>query len=268
MYLLRRLLPPLLSISVFLVFFLLIFQPHWLLSRFELGQFSSGFIRVTFSLVFALLVFTIYQISRGQLLTTKLRFLAFPLLTFLSAFSILLFSDYGPLLYFVAFIVPLILWIWLESLYLLWQQPQSYQAYTLQSLSNYLYLITIFLFIVAATGIQVLFQAPFWLTAVVVALVFWLLQVDQLVLYKIKFPESALFAILGTFLGMQLFFVLNLLPTHFFLYGLFISLFFYSWLGIGRQLLQRNMTISKSMPYVIISLSGFFITFFTSLWIS
>ena len=246
----------------------MIFQPHWLLSSFELGQFSAGFIATTFFAIFALLIFTIFQIAHGQLFVTKLRFLAFPLLTFFSAFSIILFSDYGPFLYFVGFVVPLILWIWLESLYLLWQQPQSYQAYTLQSLSNYLYLITIFLFIVAATGMQVLFQAPFWLSAAIVALVFWLLQVDQLVLYKIKFPESSLFAILGTFLGMQLFFVLNLLPTHFFLYGLFISLFFYSWLGIGRQVLQRNQTISKSLPYVIIPLGGLLLTFFTSLWIS
>ncbi|MEK0326372.1 MAG: hypothetical protein QQN63_11780, partial [Nitrosopumilus sp.] len=55
-------------------------------------------------------------------------------------------------------------WIWLESLFLYWQQSAQYQAHTLQKVAGYLYLTEIFLFSVALIGAQVLLQIPFWAT--------------------------------------------------------------------------------------------------------
>jgi hypothetical protein len=208
------------------------------------------------------------MIGHGYNLVSRLRFYPFLAVSTASAFTVFLYSDYRPILIGLAVLVPAYTWIWLESLYLFWQQPILYQPYTLQRLASYLYLLELFLFVAAAAGIQVLFLVPAWIIIPVSALVYGFAQYDLFSLYRLDPSYILRTSIVGTILAVQLQLVLNTLPTQFLLYSGLMAMFFYVWVGLTKQANQQQALIpSQVWPYAVISGVGAVATFITSLWI-
>ena len=79
-----------------------------------------------------------------------------------------------------------------------------------------------------------------------IVIVLTAVQYDYFVLHRLDKKESLIIVLLGTLIGGELYLVLNLLPTHFFMYGIIISLFFYIWFGVCKQILRRK----KEFKYV------------------
>ena len=259
MNILRRFTPLLVSIFPFFVYLFLLYQP---VELFELGS----IVALSFIIGLVVIIAGLVIIGHGYPLFSRLRFSPYLIFTWIGGLSIFLFTDSRALLITLSIVIPSMLFLWLESVYIFWQRSELYQTYTLQRAAGFLYLIALFLFIAGLTGLQVLLQIPMWLTSVIVALVFGIMQFDLLQLHRLEFKESLIFAGLGSILAHQLFVVLNLLPTHFFMYGLFSSLLFYIWNGIGCQVLKRQTQKLSQLSYIIIGSLGVVILFVSSLW--
>jgi len=246
MYLLIRFTPIISSIFLGLIFIFGYFQPAWLLKAFQLNRLTLS---ATFNLavISALIILSsVIIIGMGVSFVSRLRFIPFIFISWLSAFVIFLYSDQPYVVWPIIILIPAINWVWLESLYLYWQRPEFYQPYSLQRIANYFYLLEIFLFITAVIGLQILMQVPIWMILILAVLVLFYIQYDYLLLHQLDKIESLIISLLGTILAGELYLVLNLLPTHFFMYGILISIFFYLWLGIGKQILRRN----KELKYI------------------
>lgn len=268
MNLLRRLLPLLISLLNAGILLFLLIQPRWLLGWFSLSRVDGimVFVLLVISLLSTFVALTV--IGHGYGLSSRLRFYPFLAISTASAFTIFLYSDYRPMLLGLTLLVPAYTWIWLESLYLFWQQPLSYQPYTLQRLASYLYLLELFMFVAAASGIQVLFLVPTWAVILVSAVVYCLIQYDLLSLCRLEPSYALRVSLAGTILAVQLQLVLNTLPTQFLLYSGLMTLFFYAWIGLTKlSNQQESVPASQIWPYALISGVGAIATFVTSLWI-
>lgn len=267
MILLQRFTPLITSVLIWLTSLILFLEPKWLLGLFGLNSLTTLFVALLTLLGVLVLLGGLMLISRGFHLSARLRFFPFLLLTWLSGLSVFLFSESRGFLFVLTILIASMIFLWLESLYLFWQQPESYQASTLPQLANYLYLVMLFLFVSGLTGLQILMQIPIWLTGMIVIAIVALIQYDLLQLHNVDSRKSQIFTTIGSLLFLQLFIILNLLPTHFFMYGLISALFFYVWLGIGRQALKRELEQRSQLNYIIVSSVGFVATFISSIWI-
>lgn len=261
MYLLLRFSPLLTSLLVFASFLVAYLKPSWFF------QPTLSFIAYFGLLLSLFLTLVLIFIGAGYPLKTRLRFLPFLLITSLSAYILFLYSDNSFVIWAIIVILPAIVWIYLESLYLFWQRSSQYQAHTLQRIAHYLYIIEVFLLATALIGVQILLQVDFWIISSALAALFFAIQYDYFLLNKFAARESLVMSGLGTVMALEFSIVLNLLPTHFFMYGLIISLFFYVWLGISRQVLQRRLDSRRVITRLAIAGTGAVSVFITSLLI-
>ena len=266
MYLLLRLTPIFSSLFILLMLLILL-QPGLWLGVFGIEKSSIYLITILAALCFLCLLGTMIIIGMGLKLKVRLRFLPFSILFLTSVFAICLFSDSVIFLIALLTITPIILWAWHENIYLFWQHPFRYQAYTLERLANYFYLLNLFLFIYALTGIQILLQIPFWAVLIVAASVFMIIQYDLFMLHKLQKQKSLFFSLIGTIMGLEALMINNLLPTQFLFYGLSIMLLFYIWLGVGKQYLENPDAENKGLTYILIGGIGFIASYITSFWI-
>lgn len=240
-------------------------QPSWLLKLSKVNRFTLSQIVAIALISVIVLLASLILIGIGNPLASRLRFAPFLLISWLSTLVIFLFSDQAFVIWPLIIIITALNWIWLESLYLFWQRSRYYQPYSLQRIANYAYLIELFLFITAVIGIQTLLQVPLWQMLLLIMAVSIGIQYDFFLLHKLDKKESLIIALIGSIMAGELYLVLNLLPTHFYMYGIVISLFFYIWLGICKQVLRRKKDFKYIKAPLIIGSAGIFITFVTSL---
>lgn len=267
MYILLRFSPAISSIFSFILLYLLATKSPLLLRFLNLEAFTLQSIITILLVILFVFLATVIFIGAGHSFKSRLRFFPFLLFTWLSGYSILLYSDTPSILWVLIFLLPLMSWIWLESLYLFWQRSLEYQAYTLERIATYLYNITVFLVASSVIGLQVLLQLPIWITTVTIVLTFFILVQDLFHLYKLNSREVLIYALLGSVLIFELAFVLNLLPTHFFMYGLSIALFYYLWCGIINQVLRRKSRKLVVTSYLIVTSIGACLGVISSLFI-
>ncbi|MBI4121885.1 MAG: hypothetical protein HY461_00985 [Parcubacteria group bacterium] len=262
MNLLRRFVPLLTSLLQAGILAFLLLQPDWFLGLFSFTRVNGIIVAVLVALSLLSLLAALLLIGQGYRLSSRLRFYPFLFITTASALTVFLYSDYRALLIAITLLVPMYTWIWLESLYLFWQQPVSYQPYSLQRLAAYLYLLEMFLFVAAAAGAEVLFQIPSVIVVPVAAMIYGLVQYDLLMMFRLKQPYAARVAAVGAILAFQLHIVLNALPTHFLMYAGLMVLFFYTWIGLARLATQPQGVHRKQiLPYALVSSIGSFVIF-------
>lgn len=244
----------------------MIWRPVWLLKVLQTAALSWAHVLGVSAFSLLVILVSLFVIGAGEPVKSRYRFALFPVLLSISGFTILLYSDYPPAQYALLGIVPLFTGLWLEILYSFWQRPDLYHPYTLQKVAGYFYLVELFLFVAALVGVQVLVQFPGWLMTLTGTVVFWLVQIDLLRLHQFDTLKTAVFALFGTILATELLVALNLLPTHFFMAGMLVALFFYAWLGIGKQFLLKEIDVPQITTYVVVSSLGSFLTIISSLW--
>lgn len=216
-------------------------------------------------LVFFLVLLTF--IGAGYPLKNRLRFFPYLAILWLSGTSYFFLIDDQQTMVILSLLLPVLSWIWLESLFLFWQRSHAYQAYTLQRIANYCYLIVLFLVFVSLSAFQSFLQLPFWIVLILGALASFTLTIDLFFLHKIPPKDAILSSALITFFSVQLFAILHLLPTQFMLYGLIMMLLFYVWNGVFIQLYKEHKRLKQVGLYVATAgIGSMLILFFTLFW--
>lgn len=267
MYLLRRIIPVLSSAWVTAMLAMLAWYPHvlqWLSREAHVGSVTLG---IVLGLSWAVAALSMIAIGAGHPVLSRIRFFVFPFLLIGSSFTLLTFLDRALWVFAVVFGTGIMLWLWYESLYLFWQQPQWYQPYTLQRLSSFLYVVLFFIFDLALSGLYVYLQMRFWGVAAVLAFVCLLLLADAFSLAQMPRAQAFLAAALGAFAAAELFLAVSYLPTHPVVMATLMAVFLYLWLGLGKLWGQNSCTRPQVAPYVAVSASGFLITIVSAFWI-
>lgn len=255
--------------SLFLAIILVLahLQPVWLLKLIHVNRLTLMQVIVIAIICIFVSIISLVLIGAGTSLFSRLRFAPFLVISWLSTLVIFLYSDQPFVIWPLIILITAMNWIWLESLYLFWQRPKYYQPYSLQRIANYAYLIELFLLVTAVIGLQILIQVPLWQMLLVIMAVVWAIQYDYFLLHKLDKQEGLIIALIGTIMAGELYLVLNLLPTHFYMYGIIISLFFYIWLGICKQVLRRKKDLKYIKVPIILGSAGIVVSFVTSLLI-
>jgi len=265
MHLLRRLTPILVTLAVGVSLVLIAVRPLFLLNL--LGGNISVFLGLCVGVAMFCMAAGMIEIGTFHPMDSRLRFLPFPIILLASVFVTLSFLERGITIVSICLLTLAAIWLWYESLYMFWQQPEQYQPYTLQRLSVPLYLMAIFFLCTALNGMYVYLQMKFIGVLIFGVLTLLILFFDVYSLCQFDSEKARIAAIASAFVAVEGMLAISYLPTHIFMQAVLMSLMFYALVGLTRLWAQQDLRRSQVIPYVIISCIGFIVTIGSSLWI-
>lgn len=265
MHLLRRLTPILVTLAVGVSLFLIAVRPSLVLNLFH-GNIAL-FLGLCVGLALFWLAVGMVHIGAFHAMDSRLRFLPFPLILVSSVFLTMSFLERGSTMLAIGLLTSVVIWLWYESLYMFWQQPEQYQPYTLQRLSVPLYLIAIFFLTTALNGLYVYLQMKFGGVLVFGGLALGILFLDVYTLCQFEKNKAQLASAASTFVALEALLAISYLPTHIYMQAILMCLMFYALVGLTRLWAQQDLRRSQVLPYILVSCVGFLVTIGSTLWI-
>lgn len=196
------------------------------------------------------------------LLITPLFFIIASLVTcifFKSNISKLLFS----------MLISFTIFLYMQNLFLYFYIPAKYNIYSLENISSYMNLISVFLISLAIYGLKILFgiRNYLFLGMIVFNLFFVTLLIYQnLWINKINFKEARKYVFINLLALSQIYLIIFLLPSSFYVNGLIFTLAYYMISELSKQKLLNKLEKKIVLKYAMIGVSLFFLLLIATKW--
>ena len=253
MLLLNRILTFLAPVLTFVSFEILFVKPTW--------------IWFLFAAIQVILFFIIWQITGRKFRSFQFwNFLITPHLFLATAcfFSISLESRF--FLHTVAVLSSVVLGIFLEEIFVYFNLPKKYYPYSLENISNYINLLTVFLLFSSLYSLIVFLNFSMWYLSLIVIAFIFLLAYQSTWVNKISFRKAWLFILVITLILTELFSVISFLPTSFYVNAIVLTVCYYIILGLSRFILLEELEKKPLRRYLIIGFIAIVIALLTAQW--
>lgn len=228
---------------------------------------SSGYAWIAIALIAALVFATGSLAGWGRDLERWGHVAITPLGFLVSLLLFLLFLELAWLMILVGLVSALFLFLYFEHLFRFIHLPGTYQPYALEHSSLVLHIASMYFLAVAFYGAQTFLQVPAWMLAVVFAVVSGLLVYETLWVGKLRDTHAVHVAMVGSVVLGEIFLVLSLLPTSFYVNAAAIALMFYMLLGLLRADLLKKLTTLVLRRYVLLGGVLLLVIFLTARWV-
>ena len=245
--------------------FLIWLVPIFTLIAFKLIFFNPRWIYWILPALALFLVFIIWHLNNYQLKKFKI-FLITPLILLFSSTLFVAFLKTKTLKYFIVLVLAVFLAVFLETLFLSLYKPDRYQIGSLENISGYLNLISLFFLVSGLYGLLIFLVIPLWILALVLLVVSALLTYEIMAVSEILFSKSWSYIIIFSLILLELFWVISFLPTSVYVNGLIIALAYYVMAGLSRNWLLGNLEKSVIKRYLLVSLVCFIVILITAKW--
>ncbi len=243
---------PLLIFSGLELFFL---KPHWV---YFIGLF----------LILILGAATWKIIGRGLITVSARWFYLLTPISFLGGgvlFSLFLEQPWTR--HFLAIAIAILIAVFLENIFVYIYQHEKYQAHSLENVSNYLNLISIFLFNSSLFGFLIFLNLPFWQISLISLTIFFILTVQTIWVNKIRLEGVWLHILIICLLLFEIFWTTSFLPTAFYVNGLLVATAFYFINNLIRLHLSDALNRKIIKRYSLLCGSVIILILITAQWL-
>ena len=167
----------------------------------------------------------------------------------------------------VTIIVTVAVWIFLKVTFLYFFFRPKYEAHTLENISSYLNLITVFLFCTSVFNLIILLRVPAWLGAIGSMVLVGLLSYQLFWIDNLAFRTQWRTVAVITLVTGELFLAVSFLPTSVYVNALLMTLGYYTMTGLARNWLLNIRERRVIARYLLISCSILVIMLLTAKWI-
>lgn len=216
----------------------------------------------------ALLVIGLVVVIRPSVFTAEFWLLAIAPLTFTYSYMAFLLFLGNPATRVALIVIGLLFTgIYLHVVYVLGHEPSKYQQGSVEVLSSYLNLLSLFCFSVVAYGLLVFLTIPLWLLTLLLSVHLALLFVQSFWAHHIskRFAFSAGVVLLAVLI--ELFWALAYIPIHFFVHGSLFALAYYELWGMTKAHAKQQLTRALAMRYAAIGAALAAAIIITTNWI-
>lgn len=212
---------------------------------------------------------SLFILKRMAPLLDKLLFLVTPVFFILSAICANIFFD--GFFYKTAFaiIIAAIVFLYLENLFAYFHTPAKYHIYSLENISGYINLISIFFIAFIAYGIKVLFGMNFyWIAAmgIIAFAVIGLFNYQALWMNKILPKTAKKDMLLSGLILVEVYLMIFFLSCSFYVAGLIFALAYYVLMGIIKYKLMDKLDRKIVLKYLSIGSLMMLLTLLTTKW--
>ncbi len=224
-------------------------------------------------LVILLGMFLVTALVLGRLQGWRLRTFSFwhlsgtPILLMLSSFGALLLIESTVLKIVLAGVVTILFGLFVEHLFSYLHVPVQYQPFTLEYLSQFFHILSVFFLATLGFGMSLFLQTPVWVLSLLFFLILLFIVYGTLWAGKIEPSRARPHAFAGAVIATEFFTALTFLPTGYYTNAAFLSLGVYVLLGLSRAHALHKLSGDVLKRYVILFFSLLLVIALTSQWV-
>lgn len=234
---------------------------------FEILIWKTNWYREIIVLLGLVVIFILLWLARKKLEIKEAYPLLITPLLFIGFGFIFIFFIEGSGLKQLSILAIVFLWgVFIENVFRFLYQSVRYQPYSLENITAYLNLTTVFL-MGASFNSLILFLGYSDLMLLILAfLVTLLLVLQTIAINKISIRDNLLPIIVLTLLTTEMFWITKFLPSSYLVNGLIIAVTFYFSMGIVRHWFLESLDKSVIKRYLWISLLALLVVTITARW--
>lgn len=222
-------------------------------------------------IIISALIISIFLLLRKQKSAKqdKIFFFISPVTFVLSSIMGGIFLNSSLLKLIFAVFISIITFLYLENLFLYFYIPTKYHIYSLENIASYLNLLAIFFIFFSFLGLKILFGLGIYLVFGLVLLnviIVVLLICQTLWINKISLRDSKVYIFIATLVLTQIYLIIYLLPSSFYVNGLIFALSYYVIIGLLKQKLLKKLETRLIMRHLTIGLALLLLLLITAKW--
>ncbi|MFH0853941.1 MAG: hypothetical protein V1891_00390 [bacterium] len=219
-------------------------------------------------IIIAILI-SFFILRKKTCILDKFLFMISPIFFILSSLfaSIFLNNSIYKFIFFIA--ISYIIFLYLENLFAYFHAPAKYNIYSLENISGYINLASIFFISFGAYGIKVLFGMNiYWVVvlAIITFAIFFLFYYQMLWVNKISISETGKYFFATGLILMEIYLAIFLLPGSFYTAGAIFAIAYYVLMGIVRLKLLDKLDRKNIIKYLSIGSLMFLLLMITTRW--
>jgi hypothetical protein len=220
-----------------------------------------------------IVLLVVLLISLALLIKEKIRSKNFfslavlPVLFYFLVTNYILTLGFGVLRHIVIIFFALILYAFLENLFLFYFHRAAYQVNSLENSSLFLNIIIFFLLVLNLNALSVLLNPPLWLLSLCLILIMFIILWQLFWVFKIKDKLKVLYLLVIILIMLEFFWALSFLPSNFYVLSIISTIIYYFMLGIIRAKMAGELDKKIFLRYAIISGILILMILITSHWI-
>lgn len=212
------------------------------------------------------LFFLIMIICRQRIDRTFLRFLIMPFGWSIGSLAMLFFVIGDGAYYALTIFCGLLLYLLLRQYYIYFYFPNKYQAYSLESLTFYVVIFSLFFFSAASFAALALVQMRWYFLAPILAVLLMLILYQFFWMNKVDFIKSKIFILPITLILLELILALSYLPIGYFANGFVVAASGYVMLTLTKAQLQGSLNKKSLWWTLVIFLVSLLLILLTTRW--
>lgn len=240
------------SLLIFLAFELLFKKPIYL----------PGTILFLFFTVF----FTVWWLAGRSVRLKFWSFLISPMFLVASELLFVISLEGRTLRQVVALTLMVFLAIFLENIYIYYNQPLKYQTHSLHNISNYINVMAVYLFAAALYWLIIFLDFPIWAAALLIWIFTILLVYQMMWIGDINFKKSWLFMVGISIIMAEIFLAIYYLPTSVYVNAIILTIVYYIITGITRNYFIKILDLKVALRYFIVGFISLTVILFTAKW--
>ncbi|MFA6537581.1 MAG: hypothetical protein WCT18_04275, partial [Patescibacteria group bacterium] len=185
------------------------------------------------------------------------RFLIMPFVWSVASLAMLFFVIDEQMFYLLAVFCALLLYLLLRQYYIYFYFPNKYQAYSLESLTFYITIFSLFFLASASSAGVSLVQLRWYILAPALAFIFCLTLYQFFWMNKIDFVKSKIFIFPIALILLEFLLAMSYLPVGYFVSGFVVSAVGYVMLSLTKA--QTQGSLSRKNIFWTLSVAGVFL---------
>jgi hypothetical protein len=251
----NRLVPIITPLIVFIGLELFFLNPRWI---YAIGP-----------LLIVILGAATWKIIGKGLITVGARwfYLLTPISFLTSGALFALFLEQPWVKHSLALAIAIFVAVFLENIFVYIYQHEKYQTHSLENVSNYLNLASMFLFNSGLFGFFIFLNLPLWQISLLALAIFFILTVQTIWVNKIKLEAAWLYIFIICLILLEVFWATSFLSIAFYVSGLIVATVFYFTNNLMRLHLSRALNKKIVRRYSLLCGSIIFLILATAQWI-
>ena len=242
--------------------------PFFVLILLEIFFFNPKMVYVILVLVNLLIFFPVWKFTKASKVDKKWwNFLILPNMMSIAIimYVILLSNKFAIQLLFILNIV--LLYYYLRYIYYYLINPALYKSLSIENISSYGNLLTIFLFSTAIYGLQSFLNIQAWILISAILIINGLIIYQVMWANKIDLSESIIYIFIGCLIIVELSWSVSFLPLNHQVSGLTIAICYYMIIGLIRHFLLGKLNKQIVKSYLGFGFISLFIILITARWL-
>lgn len=225
------------------------------------------------SFIILLISFTVFYIlKKKETKYNSFLFLISPLILIFSALAASVFLNNNLLKFSFAILVGIILFLYMENLFSYFHIPTKYNIYSLENISGYINLVSMFFISSSFYGFKISLGIEiisYWFLCLLVIMIFLIviLLLQTFWINKISIKLNKNYIIVISIMLIQIYFIIFFLPSAFYVNSTIFVLSYYIITGLARYKLLNKLEKTVIIKYITVSFIMFLLLLVSTKWI-